>query len=225
MQPLQSWFIRSFDIRLLRALWTVDAIFILGYIALGVLVVMDVIPAIPDILSLGRDWGLPEMFGYLKWVVGIVLLGKTALRDGSRWPMALGVAFLIIVADDALMIHENLGGTVGRMLPDAMNTTAISELVSFGLVGISLLAAIAVAFAAAGQRDRRKILTITGLIAALSFFAVVIDMAHESFTMGLVGYSIWVVVEDGGEMLLASALLAYVYRSIWQDGVRAVSVV
>ena len=45
-------------------------------------------PEIPGIFVISRDWALPEMFNYLKWVVIIVALLRIALRDrwGPRWP-------------------------------------------------------------------------------------------------------------------------------------------
>jgi hypothetical protein len=206
-----------FHRRLLTALLLGDAVLILLYVTLGGLVVLGTLSEIPDWLALGKEASLPEVWNYIKWASIAALLFATSLRGGPVWTFPMAFVFLIILADDSLGIHENAGPALATFLPESLRGMAQAELAVFGLLGLVVLGLFAIAWrlAARTRAPGPGPGLLFGLIAVLGFFAVVVDFLHDSIPMGLIWYSIWVVIEDGGEMIVASLILSHVSGAIW----------
>ena len=116
-------------------------------------------PEIPGIFVISRDWALPEMFNYLKWVVIIVALLRIALRDRWGTGLAWAMVFLLILADDSLQIHETVGWFIGTwagleavFLIDPADQ---GELVVFGVMGLSVVLLTLHSFTRAGATSRQ----------------------------------------------------------------------
>jgi hypothetical protein len=205
----------AFNYRLLAVLLAGDAVFVAIYLALGLLVVAGHLAEIPDILALGKELSLPEIWNYLKWVSVVLLLALTALRGGPRWTIPMALVFLIILADDSLAIHEHLGPALAPVLPDAISGMAGSEATAFALFGLAILGLVIGAWRMRRPTDTPGPGTLLWLLAALGFFVVGVDVLHDTIPMGLVAYSLMVIVEDGGEMAVASLILAHVTGAVW----------
>lgn len=205
----------AFNHRLLAVLLAGDAVFVAIYLALGLLVVAGNLTEIPDILALGKELSLPEIWNYLKWVSVAFLLALTALRGGPRWTIPMVLVFAIILADDSLAIHEHLGPALAPILPDAIHGMAGSEATAFALYGLAILGLVIAAWRMRRPTDTSGPGTLLWLLALLGLFVVIVDVLHDSIPMGLVAYSLVVIVEDGGEMVVASLILAHVFGAVW----------
>lgn len=205
----------TFHPRLLAVLLAGDAVFVAIYLALGLTVVSGGLPDIPDILALGKEGSVPEIWNYLKWASIALLLLGTALRGGPRWTIPMALVFAIILADDSLAIHEHLGPALAPVLPDALKGMAGSEAIAFGLLGLVVLGLVIAAWRMGRHTEGPGPRTLLWLLAALGFFVVGVDVLHDTIPMGLVAYSLMVIVEDGGETVVASLMLAHVYGAIW----------
>lgn len=215
---MRAWFAQRLDTRLLRVLWSVDVGFAVLYLVLGGLVAAGRMESIPDRLSIGKDWSLSESVNYLKWVAVIVLLVMTALRRRLAWPVMLAAAFVIILADDALRFHERELPILGSLLPEAVRGMATPEILTFGLLGLVVVGFIGLSLLLADRGERWKLVTVLCLICSVAFFSVFVDMMHDAFPLGQVGYGLWVLVEEGAELMLTSVILAFVAGSIWREG-------
>jgi hypothetical protein len=204
-----------FHLRLLAVLLAGDAVFVAIYLALGLLVVAGHLAEIPDILALGKELSLPEIWDYLKWVSVVLLLASAALRGGPRWTIPMTPVFAIILADDSLAIHEHLGPALAPILPDAIHGMAGSEATAFALYGLAILGLVIAAWRMRRPTDTPGLGTLLWLLALLGLFVVGVDVLHDTIPMGLVAYSLVVIVEDGGEMVVASLILAHVFGAVW----------
>ena len=60
-------------------------------------------------LSIGADRGYPELFQYMKFAAIILLLAISAISKRSAAIGGWAVIFTILLLDDALSIHEEVG--------------------------------------------------------------------------------------------------------------------
>lgn len=165
-------------------------------------------------LSVDTDFGVPEIYGYGKVLAIIVLLLVCGVRSRRPTFPAIASLFVLLLMDDALMIHER----VGRYISGAGATEAVLGTLAHNDLGelavFALYAAVlgAVLFAAWWRTDLRTRRFIQGFICVflvLGFFAGALDMAHQV----VIGSSrfigkIFALAEDGGEMVgLSMALM------------------
>lgn len=196
--------------RLLIALIAVDLLLMSLHCFNAVVPWMDI-----RLLSIEKDVALPEGIQYIKWGAIVVVLYQMAKRISVRY-FAWAALFTYLLLDDALKVHENLGKlTAGGLtwLPTfGLRYQDLGELLVSGCAGVGLLLAIAWAWyrsdAAFRKASRHLLLLFGGLVG----FGIGVDMLHSlvdhdgatAFWFGL--------VEDGGEMLVASVMVWYVVR-------------
>lgn len=161
---------------------------------------------------ISRDRGFPELFQYVKEATIIALTLMLFRVRGSVVYLAWAVAFLYLLLDDSMEIHE----TVGEWLAEwfGFGTTLGVEARDLGQVLVSATAGtVLLGFAAvATLRDRSSArdlsLQLGVIIVALAFFGVVTDVIDAIDFFG--------VVEDGGEMAAMSVAVGatvHHYRS------------
>lgn len=204
---------------MLIALLAVDLLFILIHLGWFTLYRAGFTGEVPYMLRVSTDWALPEEFNYLKWIVIVVALTRVALRDRWWTPFAWALVFLLILADDSLQFHE----TFGRIIAETINLQAsymvepsdLGEVAVFGLMGLSVVVLTAFSFTSAGAQSRRLSTNYALIIFGLGFFGVGVDFIHQAIvyiTDDMPALSIlkhaFAMLEDGGEMLVASAATA-----------------
>lgn len=207
----------KFDLQLLRNLWIADILLLAFYLALGILVVFGAIPSIPDAFSIGSDWSVPETFNYAKWIVVIGFLLMIFAQRKLSWTLSLACCFMIVLADDALQFHEQLGRLIGQFWSYTSDVGGLSQLLAFSMIGIPVLGTLATAWLLAGPTDRNKVAHLVGLVAAIAVIAVGLDFIHDALDLNRIGYSLFLLPEEGGEMLLTSAIVSYVSQSIYKE--------
>ncbi|MGL4235167.1 hypothetical protein [Tabrizicola sp.] len=198
----------------------VDLCFILVNVLAIVARKASLISGVPEMLEVTNDGALPEDFNYLKWAVIVLALCWLAIR--KRWlaPALWALVFMMILADDALQLHERLGHevSVNSALPSNSllygdDLGEILVFVAMGLVAIVLTTAL---FKRQGVADRTLSLRYALIIAGLGFFGVGVDALHQVMAHLLQGASfssalprLLGLIEDGGEMIVASIAFAF----------------
>ncbi|MBA1274513.1 hypothetical protein [Stutzerimonas azotifigens] len=185
----------------------------LGFVVLHLINSLTPFPNDP-LFSLEKDRGYPEVFQYLKWFWIVLLFGYLALLRRSPTYLAWAMVFAYFLADDALALHERVGALFAVHLdiapPFGLRVEDVGELAASAAMGVLLLALVCWGYLA-GRPAFKKISHDTLLlIGALVFFGVGFDMAHIIIPLGEAGDLLFSVLEDGGEMLVASATLGYV---------------
>ena len=112
------------------------------------------------LLSLEKDGGYPEMFQYLKWFWIVILFTYLSIIRQSLHFSAWGVFFTYLLFDDAVGIHERVGGLIAENLtiypPFGLRGQDIGELAVTGIAGVILLSFVFVAYVY-GSKTFRKI--------------------------------------------------------------------
>lgn len=205
--------------RLLLILLILDFTFILVNVIAAIAKDLDLIAAVPPMLKITQDRALPEDFNYLKWLIICVGLVWMGLRDRWLAPALWAAVFLLILIDDSFQLHEHIGSQLSGWLelPDyaLIYGNDVGEVAVFAAMGLLALSIVGVLF---GQRDRASRL-LSGryllIVLALGFFGVGIDVMHSVVShltyegsVASVLAQVFGVLEDGGEMLVASLAVA-----------------
>lgn len=187
--------------RVLVALLAVDLVFL----AVHATHVRYGVPA-DGIWSIARDRGVPEWWQYLKLAaVVVVLVDLVRSRPGPLYAVWAAI-FAYFLVDDALEVHERAGEWLGDWLDLAprgdLDPRDIGQVLFAGVIGLVVLGALAVAYRLDGSRARRLTVHLVVALFALGFCGVVADTIDVIDVFGL--------VEDGGEMVVISVMLALV---------------
>jgi len=213
--------IREGDSKLLVGLLflvVVDSVFVLTYALHEIYVSLynDNVPLLSPRWNIGFDHSYAEMFGYAKLAVLIALLIATCrLSRKSIYAIWAGV-FAYVLLDDALLIHERLGRAVAG---PSGSTWAwdMGQLAVWILTAVILLAITVTALARSSGQDRTNGILLLVAVAALGFFAVIIDLVHVIARSWFRGSNLlFTVLEEGGEQLvltLALGLAVLILRS------------
>ena len=168
-----------------------------------------------SLFSLERDRGYPEIYQYIKiFAIAILLLSvfaKTKAISYFVWSML----FLYLLLDDALRIHESLGGYVATQMSFApalgLRAKDFGELVVSAIAALIFLAPLALLYTRGSDVLKEESIYLFSLLVALAFFGILVDMLHVAMQFGWKVSFLLGVVEDGGEMVVISITAWYVF--------------
>ncbi len=171
------------------------------------------------LLSLEKDHGFPEMFQYIKWFWIIILLVVISITRESLHFVTWGFLFLYLLVDDALEIHETVGKLIAGYFPTTppfgIRPQDLGEITVTCIAGGIFSVLIFLAYIRGSEAFRKATHNLVLLIVALVFFGVFIDLvhvvAHFSDSISWKVTAVLAVVEDGGEMIVASLILWYIF--------------
>ena len=174
-------------------------------------------------LSLEADGGPAETIQYVKefWVAVCMAFAFISTRYLAYAVWAF--FFLFLLVDDATQLHENVGYWLGQRYgfraPFGLRPDDIGELLFAGAVGVTTLAGVGIAALRGTEQCRRISRDLFTLVCALALFGVVIDVVHVITYMGQsLTAQVFLVIEDGGEMIVMSVLVAYAFHVACYSG-------
>lgn len=173
--------------------------------------------------SVEADGGVAESFQYLKWALLSLAFAAAAWKQRSVGYLPWALLFAYLLLDDTLQLHERAGGAfAGRVdMPwlHHLRPRDIGELLATCAVAAVLLPPIAAAWRFGGAAVRRASLDMLMLLALLAAFGVVLDAVHSALLQRPALAALLGTLEDGGEMLVASLMLAY-GLALWRQAPR-----
>ena len=168
-----------------------------------------------EIYSLFNDRAIPEIYQYIKWLWISILLIYVSKRKRSFNNATWALVFTYLLLDDALSIHEKVGAYFAKNFnfipPLGLRLEDIGELAVTATIGIILLLLVAWVYLKGDQAFKKVSHEMLLLILALVFFGVGVDMVLIVLNLGGELDNILGVIEDGGEMLVASLIFWYVF--------------
>jgi hypothetical protein len=165
------------------------------------------------LITADRSYGEFAQYGKMLWVALLLM----ALWRVWRTPFFLASAAVACyaLADDALTLHERVRDYVPVTLPPeyAPLQMHVQEALFLLATGTVLLVPFAVTYFRTPAAARTTARPVALLFFVIAFFAVVVDLVH------MLGDAAWyldtmAVVEDGGEMLAASVLTAFLFSTV-----------
>lgn len=194
---------------LLAGLLCVDLLLIVVHVAKPYFAVLR-----PHYFSLEADRGIAEYFQYLKQA-GIIV----CLFLGWRWTrlpsfLVWSVFFAFMLYDDSQSVHERVGEWLAAAwaLPAlfGLRPQDLGEILFACFVALATLGALAVTLSREHASAIVYSINVALLLVLLAVFGVVVDALHVMAYFAESRWS-WVlaVVEDGGELLVTSAIAVY----------------
>jgi len=118
-----------------------------------------------------------------------------------------------LFVDDTFQLHERIGAFLGGLIwfhpPLGLRPSDVGELIVSAVVGTCFLVALALNFRQGTREAKGVSLALFGLLISLAAFGVVVDMVHIVIQSDVWKYRLG-LIEDGGEMLVVSSMLAFV---------------
>ncbi|MPV39054.1 hypothetical protein [Georgenia subflava] len=162
-------------------------------------------------LSAERGWG--EAFQYLKQLWSVILLAAAWWTSRSPVIVAWALVTAYFLADDAGGIHEGVGRWVINNYLFAPGfgdqRTQLVEVLWMAGVGALLALTVLLTHRRSAAAERAVSWRLVVLFGLLIFFGVIVDGLALAFDDGGTVDQILVVVEDGGELLVLSVVIAY----------------
>ena len=171
-------------------------------------------------VEIHRDGSAPEFYQYLKLGWAMMTLGLIAWTARTLRPLVWVPVVGFLMATDAARLHERLGWAWAKRwdLPamGGLQGGDVGEVLVASLVIVPAIVLLAAQWPRQKPHHRRFHLTVVAFMVLLGCFGVGLDIAHSltrsaNPTLAMV----LDVIEDGGEMLTISALLAYLVASAW----------
>lgn len=165
-----------------------------------------------SLFSIERDFGYAEFFQYIKefWIA--VLLFILAIKSSHIVYFSWSLLFIYLLLDDSLKVHEKLGVYLADYFEfqPMFNLRAqdFGELIASMLFGFLLFMFIGVSYLISDNKAKKISKYLLVLVMSLAFCGVVVDMLHIAIPWGEL---MWALIEDGGEMLVMSVIVWYVF--------------
>lgn len=200
-----------------RAFYALDILLILLSAGLGVAFQNGAISNWPDFWNIDRDWSAGEITNYLKWSLLAFVFLTAYVRSRAVMMLSLFAVVLILLADDSLQIHETLGPVVVHALglQEVLGLAAytVGPIVVWGTLGLAVLTLTWIGWRTASTEMKSALYPVFTLFFGIVFCAVGVDALHELVDLPKVIKGVLGLIEDGGEMLLLTAMLHYVWTT------------
>ncbi|MBN1783000.1 hypothetical protein JW948_17835 [bacterium] len=168
-----------------------------------------------SLFSIDVDGSYSELYQYLKWLWITLLFTGLSKSKGSLGYCSWALVFAFMLCDDIFRIHEKAGYGLAKSLSFApalgFRMQDFGELAVWCAAGLILFLTVALAYKTGTPAFRRISRDIVLLLSGLFFFGVVVDMAHIALHPGRSADLVLTLLEDGGEMIMASLILWYVF--------------
>lgn len=203
---------------------TLIALVIVDLMLIGLHVAMPWVPYLQadPRFSIETDRGVSEVFQALKWasISALLLVSSARTRDWGYAAWALLFAYLLV--DDWRSVHERWGLALSRAwtlpTPPFIRAADLGELLVSAGAAAALLPGIALGWWRGTPAFRQACADMVSLLLLLVAFGIGVDMLHVA-VLHLPGpEKLLAVVEDGGELLVASAIVAYCVALVHRSG-------
>ena len=208
------------------ALVSIDILLLLAPVFAGVLVYLGVLDSVPHQLKIRPVWGLPSLVIYAKWLLIAICLTQAWRANGEPVLLSLALIFTFLLLDDSLELHEQLGTLVkdgfGYHPALGLRGDDLGELTIWAIWGSASLAVFALGYWRSSSAGRRIGHVFILGIAGLATFGIGVDMLNvlaDDVGEGLLNQVVRYLLtnlEDGGELVVASLLLAFAFTT-WRQ--------
>lgn len=203
---------------------TLTVLIAIDLVLIGLHIAMPWVPTLQGDrrFSIETDRGFSEMFQAGKWaaICALLLVSGARMRYWGYAAWALLFAYLLV--DDWRSVHERWGLALSRAwtlpTPPFIRPADVGELLVSAAAATALLPGIALGWWCGTAAYRQACADLVSLLLLLVVFGIGVDMLHVA-VMHLPGpKEVLAVVEDGGELLVASAIVAYCVALLHRSG-------
>ncbi len=169
-----------------------------------------------SLFNIGGDGAYAKIYQFVKLLWVIILLAYVLKSTRCSGYVSWILVFTYYLFDDALQIHQSIGSYIANNFDSyvsqylTLQPRHFGEWVVLAMAGTFLSAIVAWAYFRSPYPFKRISNDMLLLVIALVFFGVFIDLAAAVKLGPVVKFSLG-TVEDGGEMVVVSLILWYVF--------------
>jgi hypothetical protein len=198
---------------MIYALFSVNFLLILAYIAFKVMIYLDPTRhAVYYYFLITSDHGYPELFNYMQLAVAAWLLFQVFVRTRQAIYVSLSMIFLLALGEDALRLHEQVGTyalIIDLPAPSFLGAQHFGELLEWFVVGALSVGALVYGFSVSAAEDRKIGIIFVIILVILGFLAALVDALQIVLSERIFGLDFLLeLIEDGGEMLMIALALS-----------------
>jgi hypothetical protein len=200
---------------LLLLLISADVVFIVLHMIIAVFAPYSPLCNTQGICAYMNIYNVIKLF----WIVVLFAYVFRARRSTHYLSWILVFTFLLL--DDAFLLHQ----TIGTYLLEIWNTSSLQDIMPgqrflelgvLAMAGILLLSVVAWSYLHGSPGFRKVSQDVVLFLLALAFLGLIVDLAEAMKLDRRVIFALG-FVEDGGEMVVNSLLLWYVFRlALWK---------
>ncbi len=193
-------------------LFFIDFVFLLLHIA-NQLDLFDMRNKISYSIAVDGSYG--ELYQYIKELSIALLLIFIGIRTSKKIYFSWSILFIYFLLDDSLQIHENFGNYLSNyfLLHGSYGLRAqdYGELLVSIFFGTIIFAIIGWFYFRSKQESKDVSKIIFFLILTLMIFGIGFDLIDVIIPISF-WQAVFALIEDGGEMIVMSMILGYVYN-------------
>ncbi len=165
---------------------------------------------------------MQEYFTYLKWLgcglMGLWLFGRSRERLYLSW----AALFLCFFVEDAASLRDQAGAGIASIAgwgPAAgLTEQGLGEFAAAVVVGVVLLGAVAFVYSSSDHKEAKAFSrSLAPLLGGLIIFGIGVDTVHAMVgRLTTVDFALG-VLEEGGEIIIASMLIAVFYNHTFPE--------
>jgi hypothetical protein len=163
--------------------------------------------------NISHDLGLAESFGYVQLFWIVLLLGWLALLGHRRSYLPWSFLYGCLLVDDMFALHERFGASLvpdpDRVLVAGLRAQDAGELAVAAVLALVAGAPLVWGYRRGTARTRTTYRWLFGATVLLAAFGLAVDAVATALGSHR-GLQVMHLVEDGGELLVVSAVLGYV---------------
>ncbi len=175
-----------------------------------------------ELLRLDMEASYPEFYQYMKFVWILILLIHIVVVTRNKGYISWMLVFLYFLVDDSLQIHERMGDLflerVAFTPPFNISMEDVGELTAFAIFGLPLLALLLWSYYRGSGTYKKISKDLLLLVFVYAFIVVVFDFVHAGFELSRSMDRVWALVEEGGEMMVVSTMVWYLFRVAFHKG-------
>jgi hypothetical protein len=196
---------------LLMLLLSADLVFMGLHILIGIFGPNSALCNISGICAYMDAYHLIKMF----WIILLLfyVLKLTKYYGYAAWALMFTCFFI----DDALWLHQKIGDRIAALVSYPSLPPRFYELAVLAIAGLVLLALVIWFYRHSAVTFRKVSADMFLFLAALVFFGLIVDIA-ESIGLGHIVTTSLGFVEDGGELIVYSLLVWYVFLLVLHKG-------
>ncbi|MCA0434243.1 MAG: hypothetical protein LCH46_13380 [Proteobacteria bacterium] len=165
-------------------------------------------------LTVSQDLGFGESFEYVKFLWAAILTAWLAVRMDRIGYIIWSFVFLGLIVDDAMQLHETIGTYLTRTLsiPSAFGLRGqdFGELLAMAAGSLVLVPALLFSYLLSDTGVRTAQRRWIKWLVLLAIFGVLVDAVHSLFLQTPSLERLFSILEDGGELVVISFLVAAV---------------
>ncbi len=158
---------------------------------------------LPNWFNLSQEMGLGEIFEHVMTALGICALLMLFYRHRRRQIAMATILLALVLADNALQLHEQVGVVLGGALPTdlLLPPHQIGELLFLSAFALVALATLAPLFHKDIVPVEQAMLLIVALIGFAAIFGIAVDAVHAMLATGSLQEVVAGSLEDFGELV------------------------